>query len=421
MVIYIDESVADNVAELSTEDKICLEYIAESVRLGKHIVLGSSRTLNILFHIEDLNARTKSIYRKIYSNRTQIGQIFQHINLYIRVMYGINYFEKNTDNNHDQINVPLSFFNNTSKVEICYLLCEDLKDCKFYINLTNYIKKEIVNNFMFNLIPSNGGGSNSADNYQNIIKNNFPCISIVDSDKDSKMAKIQETATKLKNKYRAYSNNHLTNIHILKVREKENLITPHIYLILSDEPSDYKVLKQIYENPNYRDICYYGDIKSGLRITDENLMDYLIKEIDFLVESKMANEELLRKVSLCLSSSGLDTSLSKAVDSYISKNSNIEKKENDEILICGVRKLFEKFNKEILEGGLDVDITKAKSEYEDKPHIDFFEKQVKLLNIKKEQIVNSVDNPPEEYKNWWDEISTMCFSWGCAMKIDAVC
>lgn len=385
MLIFLDKSISESNTNLSDEEKICLEYIAESVKLRKHVVIGDTKTLNTLSHIDKLNIRTKLIFKKLSCNRPQIAQIFDYVNVYIKVRRDIKKIERSREKNCDIINVPLSFFDNTSKVETCYLLCEDLSDCDFYINLTKFVKKELINNFIFDLIPSNGGGTNSADSYCTILNKCFPCISIVDSDKTSQTSEYKETASKLKAKYENYSTVCLTNLHILEVREKENLLTPHIYQELSNNKYEYKILKLIYENPKYRDICYFGDVKSGLRFSNDMVKDYIIQELEHLVEHENVDKQFLNKVAICLKNSGYGTKFTQAVNEYLSKNLSLSQEENNDIVICGVRKLFEQFNQIVLKGNIDLQIENAKLKYETNPNIDFFKE--KYLSLEEKKII----------------------------------
>lgn len=418
MLIKLNSSIADNISKLSEKHIDALNYLSLSVKDGKHILLSDSNTFLKLSKNEMLDRSAQIIYRKLYDIRPQIAQIMDYVDRYIEVVIEDNIFEKTHSGKYEIINVSLLYFDDISKIIPCNLLCEDISDCEFYIRLTQYIKKEIVSIFPLNICSVNGGGVNSSDTYENILKNNYACIAIMDSDKRFRNDNYKETAENLVKKYKQYSSVHLTNMYILKVREKENLIPAVIYNIL--EPN-CNLLNNIYNNSKYRDVYYFGDIKSGLSLSDELVRKYISDELNSLYSSGNVNLETLEKIANCWKKANLAPCFIEEINIIINSEKKLDNNSDGKHIIDGVRKLFGKINDIFLSGILQKQIAEIKQN-NDMSTLSgsLLEYYNKISNLN-DALRNAFDNAPEEYKLWWNEIAMLCFSWGCSIKIQAYC
>ena len=381
MLIVLDDSITNLSRDFTPNEYRSLNNIASAAEQGKHFILGSSSVLEFLISNHTIDYSSRRTYKKILASRSQIAQILDYVSMIVRVTTTVIQIEKelNEKSETTTVLVPLHYFDDFSKVDNCHLLCEDLFDCGFYKTLTNYVISQNNNPFSFDLKMANGGGQNIANNYRNLVeKSNFPCITIIDSDKSFPNAPQKNIITEVQSIYKEQYKMHLTDFYVLKVREIENLIPPHIY---SSFNRDYLVYEKMYECAKYKELYYFSDIKSGIKINDFKIIDYLHEQFDLLNEQGVFSRDMYELISNHLLTVNCD-SFGKALFTY-DENRNKQNK-----ITKGVKSTFRKIYQDIF--------------------------------LYRERLLKNSEIP-EEFQKWWNEIALLCFSWGCFYQIKTYC
>ena len=413
MLIFLDDDITH---ELNDNNIIAIQNIAECIRSGRHIIIANRSLLKSLYMLETISPVNQRIFKHLYNHITQYGMIRDRIKTYVHISSAINNVEKAITDKHIIYKMPLHIFSDSKNLQETKLICEDLMDCEFYQGLAKYYmrQKHLSGSIGFEKI--NGGGLNTGKNYEDKLSATYtPCLAIVDSDKTSPDGLLGETAKYVNNVYSKYNDNHVTYTHILQVREKENLIPPEVYYNLElnqDIKKQHEILLRMY-NSDYKNSYLYGDIKRGFnRNTDRDMVrDFILCEVKKMIKKDCTIEDLRNQTKPLRRFLG-DNILCSVVDDLYTEST--EERKN---IICGVKKTFSYFKKQILEEELEKTILSKKelAEVHNSATLknEIFNLEDSLIKIN--NIVNtSLKNEFEEY---WKEIALMCYDWGCKFHV----
>lgn len=272
MLIKIDKSALNNLKAFTVEDLECIENIAKAVSQRNHIVISDYENLEALINIEELSTNTRRIFNSIKQKSFTISGVEKIVNSYLLVVSNLEEFHIITEGNKTIYRVPLKYFNRIEKILPLHLIGEDDSDCMFYENMAKKYLKEEKLGLGIKIMRVHGGGEQTWKTYKKeLIEYNKICLAIADSDKLNENSNLGVTAHKIKKVYDENKLKYVTNIHILKVREKENLIQPNFYMMCTNSSifkKDLEILKQLFENKEYKKIYYYLDIKDGVWYED---------------------------------------------------------------------------------------------------------------------------------------------------------
>jgi len=157
--------------------------------------------------------------------------------------------------------VPISFFSKTSAIQPPYLLCENLRDTKFFIQLC---KEYFYDKYINTKNTIGGGGSGVADCLESIVnRNDSFCLCIVDS--DIKYPGAVDGGT-----YKAICEKHLCPnstyyIYKLGAHEIENLIPINYICQNIKDKEARKFAKRLKDIDNNGDVLLFYDIKDGIQ------------------------------------------------------------------------------------------------------------------------------------------------------------
>jgi len=221
----------------------------------------------------------------------------------------------------------------------------------------------------------------------------------MDSDKDYSEDNVGTSLRNARAIYYEKEKNHIINLYELKVREKENLIPPSIFLLMEKpvrkELLDY--LSSLEGDTEKSQILRYLDIKDGLKAkkwkSNNNQWHKLYGE---LLES--------------LDTKGL---LACSLEDIQSKN-------EDDLILYGIGcSAVEKFQKEVLCDGL---IKKKKTKEELLNNgVQIPQEQIDELQCKVEITRNLFKNLPEYIIDDWIDICEEVLAWGCcALESDTI-
>lgn len=274
MFIKIDQSVLSNISNFTDEEISCIENIALSMKEQKHIVFSDYKILHKLVTTEELSRRSRSVFNSVLKRWSSISGLEKILNGKILVVYGEDRIKRVDSENQVIYRVPLQYFNDTEKLLPLHIIGEDENDCNIYEDIAKRYIRDNNLGISINTRWVHGGGNRTGSNYQReLTEYNKICLAIVDSDKEHESCNIGNTAKGIKDVYDINKETCITDIHILKVREKENLIPPNLYNMCSkssNSKSDMKILSHIFNNNLLHKLYYYSDIKDG--ITYEGLL-----------------------------------------------------------------------------------------------------------------------------------------------------
>ncbi|QDY47008.1 hypothetical protein FK545_20725 (plasmid) [Planococcus glaciei] len=127
----------------------------------------------------------------------------------------------------------------------------------------------------------NGGGVNTWKSLRYYSENKKISLTITDSDKRYPTGNVGETLRKLRTEYNKHKNNTITDLVELKVREKENLIPPSVYLYCcnSSDKSRLENFMLLEDSNKHSEKLFYLDYKEGLNVKsykrDSQLQGYI--------------------------------------------------------------------------------------------------------------------------------------------------
>jgi hypothetical protein len=227
MLIKIDDSVVElieNDQNNGYQDLVfALENLATARREGKHAVIASSTTLKKLKDFHAISEASRGVYRQILESFSQIGDYTSLVDIYIELSLRQEAILENTHNKRI-LKVPPRFFVNTRNIQETILLCENLRDARWYRVIAEVVCKwKRIEGVKISFDSIGGGGTTIKDYYEKYQaeKNRF-CICILDSDQDYSKGAMGGTALSVKNCHD--SSCLLSHFVIINAREIENLI-----------------------------------------------------------------------------------------------------------------------------------------------------------------------------------------------------
>lgn len=199
----------------------------------------------------------------------------------------------------------------------------------------------------------------------------------MDSDREWQGAKAGDTFRCANTAYKKVKKNHMINMYELGVREKENLMSPSMYLLVSNRNT--KLLEILNEEILDEKIIKYFDIKDGIKYKRRKNVDWVAHY------NKILDKAVLRGI--------------------YSEPSEEDPKKDEHLCIEGIgADLSDLARKVLLEDDMSIELMKQYGIYDDK---------IQLIFLKKEYIV---DELPNYLKNEWEDISDLLFSWGCCIS-----
>jgi hypothetical protein len=274
LVIQIDDSVVEyinsNIAGLTqtSSEILALNNLATTYREGKHILIGSLKVLENLKELKLLDDSARRVYHNLWSR-------FVYLNTYKKFEDRILVVDRDTpfcrSESESQciFKVPITHFERLDRSDTTRLVCEDLSDCQFFIALAQKYVDEHREDFEVRISfrPVNGGGNNTYRMYEHEIQNDFIVLGIADSDREFPQSSVGATLRSMRNVYSRYCRTKIVGLFELEVREKENLISPSLYLLGANSSlkSLLHNLARLEDVPEHAEKLKYLDMKDGLK------------------------------------------------------------------------------------------------------------------------------------------------------------
>ncbi|MFZ5354691.1 MAG: hypothetical protein ACOZCL_18470, partial [Bacillota bacterium] len=378
--------------DIYTPEIIALNNIAIAYREGYHIIIASLEVLELLNKLEILDKSSRSIYNNLLSKFTFLESYEQCFTCCIIISSNECRFERNENNSKIVYQVPLVYFQNLSVLHPCILLAEDISDCEFYFKMGIKFLKE-MNHYMNVKLQfdwCNGGGYNSYKWLKYHVESERVVLSIADNDKSYPEDRIGETLHELKKVFLANKNSSIIDLYELEVREKENLISPSIYMLCSNITSKDTIdkLAKIELHDKHQEKLRYLDIKDGI------------------IAKKLKNCSQLKSYY-----SELFTDISDLISCTIEE---IDLQDDDTILMNGIGNSLNAFVKDVLDDGLESKLLEVKNRPNiSKEYIENIESKIKTKS-------NLVSFIPSYIKSDWESLCKKIISWGCCHEIIAI-
>ena len=184
MLFIFDDSFSTQSQSFLESKDVALNNIANALREGKHLVIGSRAVLAKLIDCNFLSSKSTAIFRKALSQLSDIGTLASHLDIHIRIYPTIPSYNGPVFNDKIKcIDAPLDIFSDSSVIQETILLAENQIDAKFYeLVARTYMWKKNFGKLIIKLTKQGGGGTTTADEYKEIqdTKNRLS-ICIVDS------------------------------------------------------------------------------------------------------------------------------------------------------------------------------------------------------------------------------------------------
>lgn len=284
MLITIDPSIADSLEEDPTATNPCaiaVDYLADSARLGNHILFGEIPVLDRIIRLTDcLSNRTRIILNKVRSQTPFKGSLIDEVCIQAIVESVIDTPTSTTVNGKKQIRIPAKLISEKpSIVDKGRFLTENLNDGIFYKNLaltSIQLDPNLKNLFAPLAIahsPLNGGGNTTADVYRELSNSqDYLCLCITDSDKKCPTSGPGDTARRLIEHASAPPDKWNCTLFVIDVRAIENITPISEFQFACAQLDDAqlkaanKLIARFWGTSQWR----YLPIKKGIRCHDLN-------------------------------------------------------------------------------------------------------------------------------------------------------
>lgn len=262
MLISLHESLLDVAKNPSGEALDAFKHIATARSETKHLVIGDDLVLAELSRCTKLSENDRNNYRHLIGKMGSLGGLRDSMDICIEIFPEA----KTPQRAGNVLRVPLSRFAKSDHLREVQLLGENLSDAELYKMLGEmYCLREP--SWIVHCEPQNGGGSTTHRVYAQNMQKNLITLCILDSDHKHPRARLGSTASKVEKEKKEED---LANVHILTVRELENLI-PNLLTeaILENEDSDperKRAAAYLQEGAqgHLKSVFPYLDLKEGL-------------------------------------------------------------------------------------------------------------------------------------------------------------
>ncbi len=272
MLLVLNDSLHTCIGDPVSEGRLsnALETIANAYREGKHVVLASSKTLDVLLARLDINSKARAIFTKIKNEMPLYGAFQREVSRYVLVSSS----PRKTiikSGNQNILQLPFYLFEDSSAVQKTVLLAENLIDSYYYVKFAQlFASRRGLRGFRTNAQCRGGGGSQVPAEYRTIqdSESGF-CLCIVDSDQEAPLDSYGDVAAQVL----AVENTSLpmTEAIIISFRKIENCLPSSILLEVCNKnktrTSALDILRYI-ERQGQVEMRNFLDFKKGLLLKD---------------------------------------------------------------------------------------------------------------------------------------------------------
>ncbi len=198
MLFFLDESIAEAVSQepVPRAEIEAINYLAMAAAEGAHRITAQRRVLNALLACSNLDYRTRALFKSAAAQVAQDHGLMRDLPVHVRVMHPLSSIACSSVNEKRIIQVPLRWFDHSSKVQPTSLLGENLSD----VSVLKLFGKMAAASMQSGYIPLAetpvaGGGATTAQVLSSQIEQHRFCLCVVDSDRSHPGAPLGSTAT----------------------------------------------------------------------------------------------------------------------------------------------------------------------------------------------------------------------------------
>lgn len=261
MWIELSDKLAEDITKVkSPMDKsiMVINTLFDSMLKGQHIVFASRELLSYFENHDFISPSNKGFISWIKQKYIYVYECHDIIDFKLIVTSTTSSVKRK-----DSIfEVPLSYFYEVRETK---LLTENENDARLFISIFNIIRKQKRLSTLYDIKVDNASchGANAASKILQSNSENRITLCILDSDREMKGSARGSTYKGANNAYKEVKKSKVIHLSELGVREKENLMSPNMYLMITD---NHKRLLEILEGEieNSKIIMFF-DIKDGIK------------------------------------------------------------------------------------------------------------------------------------------------------------
>lgn len=217
MLYHIDDSV---LLAAQNDNKDVIEILTDFIyswRRGLCLISASRRTLSELKNIRGLEQ-----FSLIERYAQGIHSLYTSLDFFVVLVANNAKVSVMQQFANKYVVMDISMFNNPKQISLNYLVCENVRDCDFYVSGTKHMLSSLWgHSYQLNIDEGNGGGGTITD----VLKTykNYACLAICDSDKKYPLCKKGETITAVSSYFKSLHGCRMW-MYALQVHEVENLV-----------------------------------------------------------------------------------------------------------------------------------------------------------------------------------------------------
>lgn len=196
MLIRLDETIESAIlaGQLTSEHRHCLDLITTGYAEGKHQLLYRCPNPSVL-QSSFLSNKIKALLKRAHDQFSSTGSLLDHIPIYINVGLGHTFnYSKSIIGKHEVYSIPLTHFNDSSRIQSAKILGENLEDAKAFVLFAKLYNCKYRQKIRLSPSEGHGGGNTTAAVFQDAVNKGLICLCIVDSDKDHPDSSFGQTA-----------------------------------------------------------------------------------------------------------------------------------------------------------------------------------------------------------------------------------
>lgn len=256
MLYYIDESVAMSAKNNDLQVIDVLKDFEYAWRKGQCLLGASRRTFSMLKEIKSLEE-----YSLIESYAQGIASLYASLDFFVVLASGNGNVTVMQQFVNKYVVMDIASFSDPKQICLNYLVCENVRDCDFYIYGTKYLLANLLGrSYHLNISEGNGGGGTIIEVLKKYAE--YSCLAICDSDKKYPLCKKGKTLTSV---LEYFERGHAPRMWMqaLDAHEVENLIP-------------LKVLESVRKNKTHK-----YRMKPLILVDSSNFGDLFLKHFDF--------------------------------------------------------------------------------------------------------------------------------------------
>ena len=280
MLLDIHESLLDIIQDgASDEDIASISNIAWAKREGKHLLTGHRNTLTKLANWDKLLPIHRAVYQNVVNQLPQDRQLIEHLPVHVRIVHSTARQSAFKLPQKPVIEVPVSYFRDTSTIQPTILLSEGADDAILYEAMGRCFQwMKHLRTLKIQTDRRLGGGSQIADQYSYLqSEGKHFCLCIADSDRTRPDGSLGDTARALQNTDNPQQP--LSIAYIIEAREAENLLSVEIMRRAAYQDTrsrrglirEMKIVADIVEaidGSPARDLRLWIDLKSQMKLSE---------------------------------------------------------------------------------------------------------------------------------------------------------